>query len=157
LASPAGHLHPKQENRPPTWNSDAILATLEQVFINGKFYSLFSLLFGIGFSIILFRNEAKGVNAIHLFFFWVGDILFLYALITIAITLILSPIVIDLISVLLNVSLGTGFEALAMKIDQHNGLPLNKDGYALYLYSEGVGWASLALIASPLHSKRSDS
>jgi uncharacterized protein len=143
------------------------------VFINGKFYSLFSLLFGIGFSIILFRNEAKGVNAIHLFFFWVGDILFLYALIgmvlplfrkmsdktliTIAITLILSPIVIDLISVLLNVSLGTGFEALAMKIDQHNGLPLNKDGYALYLYSEGVGWASLALIASPLHSKRSDS
>jgi uncharacterized protein len=127
------------------------------VFINGKFYSIFSLLFGIGFSIILFRNEAKGVNAIHLFFFWVGDILFLYALITIAITLILSPIVIDLISVLLNVSLGTGFEALAMKIDQHNGLPLNKDGYALYLYSEGVGWASLALIASPLHSKRSDS
>lgn len=127
------------------------------MFINGKFYSLFSLLFGIGFSIILFRNEAKGVNAIHLFFFWVGDILFLYALITIAITLILSPIVIDLISVLLNVSLGTGFEALAMKIDQHNGLPLNKDGYALYLYSEGVGWASLALIASPLHSKRSDS
>jgi uncharacterized protein len=127
------------------------------VFINGKFYSLFSLLFGIGFSIILFRNEAKGVNAIHLFFFWVGDILFLYALITIAITLILSPIVIDLISVLLNVSLGTGFEALAMKIDQHNGLPLDQDGYALYLYSEGVGWASLALIASPLHSKRSDS
>ncbi|MFN5648506.1 MAG: hypothetical protein ACK458_13415, partial [Sphingobacteriales bacterium] len=117
------------------------------MFINGKFYSIFSLLFGIGFSIILFRNEAKGVNAIHLFFFWVGDILFLYALIgmvlplfrkmsdktliTIAITLILSPIVIDLISVLLNVSLGTGFEALAMKIDQHNGLPLNKDGYAL--------------------------
>ena len=70
----------------PTWNTDAILATLEQVFINGKFYSLFSLLFGIGFSIILVRNEAKGVNAIrvfyrrlfvhlligaiHLFFFW---------------------------------------------------------------------------------------
>jgi uncharacterized protein len=189
LASPAGHLHPKQENRPPTWNSDAILATLEQVFINGKFYSLFSLLFGIGFSIILIRNEAKGINplkifyrrlfvllligAIHLFVFWEGDILMLYAmigmvlplfrkmtdktLITIAITLILSPIVIDLISVLLNVSLGTGFEALAMKIDQHHGLPLDKDGYALYLNSEGVGWASLALIASPLHSKRSDS
>ena len=156
----------------PTWTSDAILATLEQVFINGKFYSLFSLLFGIGFSIILVRNEAKGVNAIrvfyrrlfvllligaiHLFFFWEGDILFLYALIgmvlplfrkmsdktliTIAITLILSPIVIDLISVLLNVSLGAGFESLAMKIDQHNGLPLDKDGYSLYLFNEGAGW-----------------
>jgi uncharacterized protein len=156
----------------PTWTSDAIIATLEQVFINGKFYSIFSLLFGIGFSIILIRNEAKGVNAlrifyrrlfvllligaIHLFFFWEGDILMLYALIgmvlplfrkmndktliTIAITLILSPIVIDLISVLLNVSLGAGFESLAMKIDQHNGLPLDKDGYSLYLFNEGAGW-----------------
>ena len=33
-----------------TWTSDGIIGMLEQVFINGKFYSLFSLLFGIGFS-----------------------------------------------------------------------------------------------------------
>lgn len=81
----------------PTWKADAITGMLEQVFINGKFYSLFSLLFGIGFSIILLRNEAKGVNPLkvfyrrlfillvigagHLFGIWEGDILFLYALI----------------------------------------------------------------------------
>jgi len=69
----------------------------ELTFINGKFYSLFSLLFGIGFSIILIRNEQKGINplkvfyrrlfillligAVHLFLLWEGDILFLYALI----------------------------------------------------------------------------
>ncbi|MGB4770712.1 MAG: DUF418 domain-containing protein [Chitinophagaceae bacterium] len=161
-----------QKQSYPTWTTDAILATLEQVFINGKFYSIFSLLFGIGFSIILVRNEAKGINplkifyrrlfvllligAIHLFVFWEGDILMLYAmigmvlplfrkmtdktLITIAITLILSPLVIDLISVLTQVSLGAGLEGLATKIDQHNGLPLDKEGYATYLYKEGAGW-----------------
>ena len=81
----------------PTWPADGPLALLEQVFVNGKFYSLFSLLFGIGFSIILIRNEQRGVNPLkilyrrlfillligagHLFLLWEGDILFLYALI----------------------------------------------------------------------------
>lgn len=81
----------------PSWKMDAITGMLEQVFINGKFYSLFSLLFGIGFSIILFRQGQKGVSALkvfyrrlfillligafHLFGLWEGDILFLYALI----------------------------------------------------------------------------
>ncbi|MEJ7610878.1 MAG: DUF418 domain-containing protein [Ferruginibacter sp.] len=65
--------------------------------IDGKFYSLFSLLFGIGFSIILLRNQAKGKSGLgyfyrrliilaliglaHAFLLWNGDILFLYALI----------------------------------------------------------------------------
>ena len=81
----------------PTWPADGIVALTELTFINGKFYSLFSLLFGIGFSIILIRNEQKGINplkifyrrlfillvigAVHLFLLWEGDILFLYALI----------------------------------------------------------------------------
>lgn len=80
-----------------TWPADGPLAMLEQVFINGKFYSLFSLLFGIGFSIILIRNEQRGINPLkifyrrlfillligagHLFLLWEGDILLLYALI----------------------------------------------------------------------------
>jgi len=80
-----------------TWPVDGIIGLAELTFINGKFYSLFSLLFGIGFSIILIRNEQKGINpfkifyrrlfvlllfgAVHLFLLWEGDILFLYALI----------------------------------------------------------------------------
>jgi uncharacterized protein len=80
-----------------TWPADGILGLLELTFVKGKFYSLFSLLFGIGFSIILIRNEQRGVNplkifyrrlfillligAAHMFFLWEGDILFLYALI----------------------------------------------------------------------------
>ncbi|HMK26600.1 MAG TPA: DUF418 domain-containing protein [Chitinophagaceae bacterium] len=81
----------------PTWPADGILGICELVFVKGKFYSLFSLLFGIGFSIILVRNEQKGINPLkifyrrlfillligagHLFLLWEGDILFLYALI----------------------------------------------------------------------------
>ena len=80
-----------------TWPWDGILGLLEQTLINGKFYSLFSLLFGIGFSIILIRNEQKGINPLkifyrrlfilliigagHLFLLWEGDILVLYTLI----------------------------------------------------------------------------
>ncbi len=92
-----GFMTPPQREALPTWYADAILGLSEQSFINGKFYSLFSLLFGIGFSIILIRNEQKGINpwkvfyrrlfilsiigAGHLFLLWEGDILFLYALI----------------------------------------------------------------------------
>src|SRR6187401_3347642 len=80
-----------------TWPADGIVGLSELTFINGKFYSLFSLLFGIGFSIILVRNEQRGINPLkifyrrlfilliigagHLFLLWEGDILVLYALI----------------------------------------------------------------------------
>src|SRR5215204_1313054 len=81
----------------PTWPADGILGLCELAFVKGKFYSLFSLLFGIGFSIILIRNEQKGINPLkifyrrlvillligagHLVLLWEGDILMLYALI----------------------------------------------------------------------------
>jgi uncharacterized protein len=82
----------------PTWPADGLFGFLELAFVNGKFYSLFSLLFGIGFSIILLRNEERSINPLkifyrrllvllflfglpHLFFIWEGDILSLYALV----------------------------------------------------------------------------
>jgi uncharacterized protein len=81
----------------PTYQPDIILGFLEQAFVNGKFYSLFSLLFGIGFTIIFSRNEKRGINPVkifyrrlfilmliglgHLLLLWEGDILLLYALI----------------------------------------------------------------------------
>ncbi|ULQ55485.1 DUF418 domain-containing protein [Flavihumibacter rivuli] len=79
----------------PTWPADGALALLEFTFINGKFFSLFSLLFGIGFAIQFLGNEKKGLDAhrifyrrlfilliigiLHLRFLWDGDILTLYA------------------------------------------------------------------------------
>lgn len=155
----------------PTWPADGLLGLLELTFVHGKFYSLFSLLFGIGFSIILIRNEQKGINplkvfyrrlfillligAAHLLLLWEGDILFLYALIGFllplfrrcsdrallswAVALILSPILIDVIKVLLQVKTGDFIEVIAKKIDKSNGVPVD-DSYAQYLFKEGSGW-----------------
>ncbi len=62
----------------------------------GKFYSLFSFLFGYGFAILFLRSEEKGISfkalvsrrffvllligLIHAYLIWVGDILFMYSL-----------------------------------------------------------------------------
>lgn len=80
----------------PTAGIDRIIRYLQYLFIDGKFYTLFSLLFGIGFSIIISNAMRKHVNGfsifyrrmtillligfIHLMFIWSGDILMLYAL-----------------------------------------------------------------------------
>jgi len=154
-----------------TWPADGILGLFEQAFINGKFYSLFSLLFGIGFSIILMRNEQKGINpfkifyrrlfilmifgAIHLFFLWEGDILTLYALIGLflplfrkckdktlliwAAVLILSPILIDIVKIILQVHTGAFLENMGHAMDKKTGIPLDETA-AQYLYRDGAGW-----------------
>lgn len=80
----------------PTAGIDRIVRYLQYVLIDGKFYTLFSLLFGIGFSIIISNAMRKQVNGfsfffrrmvillligfVHLMFIWSGDILMLYAL-----------------------------------------------------------------------------
>lgn len=88
----------KQEvlNAMPTASFDKILDFFHFVFIDGKFYTLFSLLFGIGFSIILLRSQQKGkglgifyrriiilifIGLAHALFLWEGDILLLYGII----------------------------------------------------------------------------
>lgn len=73
--------------------ADYIALFLERVLVDGKFYSVFSLLFGIGFGIQLarggdaalprFRRRLRillGIGAVHAFLIWAGDILMLYAL-----------------------------------------------------------------------------
>lgn len=80
----------------PTARVDRIVRYLQYIFIDGKFYTIFSLLFGIGFSIIIANAAKKGANGfrifyrrmfvlmligfLHLMFLWSGDILMLYAL-----------------------------------------------------------------------------
>ncbi len=80
----------------PTSAWDTVTKWLLSIFIDGKFYTIFSLLFGIGFSIIISNVAKRGGNAyvifyrrmfvllvigfLHLMFIWSGDILMLYAL-----------------------------------------------------------------------------
>ena len=98
------------ENAPkalfPTLGIDTVTQWFLYIFIDGKFYTIFSLLFGIGFSIILDNNRKRGANGIaifyrrmfflfligfaHLIFIWSGDILMLYAIVGMTLPLFLK-------------------------------------------------------------------
>ena len=80
----------------PSHAADSMVRFLQYMLIDGKFYTIFSLLFGIGFSIIISNALKKGADGfrvfyrrmailviigfLHLMFIWSGDILMLYAL-----------------------------------------------------------------------------
>ncbi len=76
---------------------DRIVDAAIYVLVQGKFYLLFSLLFGMGFGVMMQRADARGhgfgavyvrrtlallvIGLIHLLLVWSGDILTIYALI----------------------------------------------------------------------------
>ncbi|MEO7562136.1 MAG: hypothetical protein ABIT07_06035, partial [Ferruginibacter sp.] len=175
-----GGINEKFKASLPTYPADSILSFLQTVFVEGKFYSLFSLLFGIGFSIILINNQQKGINglrifyrrlailvmigAIHLLLFWDGDILLLYGIIGMvlplfrncsdktllkwAVCLILSPILIDIIEILLQWTPGELLRPFAFAIDAKNALP-DDENTAFYLYKAGSGWHEFKVWQEP--------
>jgi uncharacterized protein len=79
----------------PEGAADRAAALAIRFFAEGKFYTLFSFLFGLGFSIILMRTVARGgrpgrlyarrllalllIGLVHAFLIWMGDILVMYA------------------------------------------------------------------------------
>lgn len=89
-------LSDSEQSAMPTADADMLTRWLELVFVDGKFYTIFSVLFGIGFSIILRNCMARGIGGMkvfyrrmavlavigvaHLLLLWSGDILLLYAL-----------------------------------------------------------------------------
>lgn len=89
-------LSPKQAAGLPGAALDAPLAQALETLVEGKFYCLFSMLFGVGFALIARGAERKGEGATrillrrylallgiglcHTILIWFGDILVLYAL-----------------------------------------------------------------------------
>lgn len=89
-------LKPEAAASLPSAEMDKAVRWLLYFWVDGKFYTLFSLLFGIGFSIIIANAAKKGADGfrifyrrmglltligfLHLMFIWSGDILMLYAL-----------------------------------------------------------------------------
>ena len=78
----------------PLWHLDDAAEFVIEWLVVGKFYSIFSLLFGIGFAIQLARLEQRGegvprylrrlfvlflIGLSHLYLLWLGDIVALYA------------------------------------------------------------------------------
>jgi uncharacterized protein len=110
-----------------TWYDQAARLLID-FFAVGKFYSLFSLLFGIGMAIQMGRAQAKGVRFVplyarrmavlfafglfHAYLIWIGDILILYALLGFVLlfafrkcrprTLFIWAVALILVSVLIN-------------------------------------------------------
>ncbi|MBQ6186276.1 MAG: DUF418 domain-containing protein [Bacteroidales bacterium] len=77
---------------PSGWTiSDNVTRAIQTFLIDGKFYTLFSLLFGMGFSIQIDNADGETrtfyrrmivlflIGLCHLLFLWSGDILMLYA------------------------------------------------------------------------------
>ena len=121
---------PAEKRAMPLGGLDKWLEYAHLALIDGKFYSIFSMLFGIGFSIIIFRNARSngltvfyrrllvllGIGLIHGLLIWDGDILIFYALagmvlplfrkltprvlVIIATIMLLSPIAFDLAKVI---------------------------------------------------------
>jgi uncharacterized protein len=80
---------------PDLGGADRMVAIATQVFVQGKFYSLFSMLFGMGFAVMLARGMERGgffttylrrilvllgIGLVHALWIWSGDILVSYAL-----------------------------------------------------------------------------
>ena len=81
----------------PGSSADDRAAFLIEFLVQGKFYCLFSFLFGVGFAVFIQRASARGIDAVRLFrrrlvgllliglihslLIWYGDILTTYALI----------------------------------------------------------------------------
>lgn len=85
---------------------DYTVSWLVAVFVQGKFWTLFSLLFGIGFAVMLGRAEARQsafvlpyvrrivglmlFGAMHYVLIWTGDILHNYAITALALLLVVT-------------------------------------------------------------------
>ena len=57
----------------PTAGIDRVLRFMLYFLVDGKFYTLFSLLFGIGFSIIISNAARKGANGFRIFYRRMGS------------------------------------------------------------------------------------
>ncbi len=86
-----------EENIIAIWGKDQTMwqYRFHHFFVDGKFYSLFSMMFGTGFALQIERLTKRGSNGVHIFrrrvgwlaligylhaqFLWDGDILLLYA------------------------------------------------------------------------------
>ena len=84
----------------PTAGVDCMVRYVQYMLVDGKFYTIFSLLFGIGFSLILARHGRRLfvrrmlllalIGFCHLMFIWSGDILLLYAVGGLLLTLVVG-------------------------------------------------------------------
>ena len=150
-------LSSEEQMEMPTAGIDEIVRYLQYLFVDGKFYTIFSLLFGIGFSLILARHGRRlfvrrmfilvGIGFLHLMFIWSGDILLLYAiggllltlfvglkdrvLLVVALSLILIPIGLDALTEFWGVDFASPFYRQWWRVAEQQGI--NEENFASWL------------------------
>lgn len=136
---------------------DRVVRFFQYMLVDGKFYTIFSILFGIGFSLILARHGRKlfvrrvlilvAIGFLHLMFIWSGDILLLYAvggllltlfigltdktLIVLALALILIPIGLDALTEFGGIDFASPFYQAWWSQAEAQGI--NEDNFASWL------------------------
>lgn len=141
----------------PTAETDRVVRFLQYLLVDGKFYTIFSLLFGVGFSLILDRHGRRlfvrrmlmllMIGFLHLMFVWSGDILLLYAvggllltlfvrlsdraLLWVALLLILAPVGLDALTEFCGISLATPLYNMWWTVAGDNGI--TEDNFATWL------------------------
>ncbi len=141
----------------PTAATDRVVRYLQYLLVDGKFYTIFSLLFGIGFSLILVRHGRRlfvrrmlllvCIGFLHLMFIWSGDILLLYAvgglllalfvsmsdkaLLTLAIALIFIPVGLDALTEFYGIDFAAPFYEAWWNSAASQGI--NEDNFASWL------------------------
>ena len=150
-------LSSEEQTSMPTAGIDEIVRFLQYLLVDGKFYTIFSLLFGIGFSLILARHGRRlfvrrmlilvGIGFLHLMFIWSGDILLLYAiggllltlfvglkdraLLVTALLLILIPIGLDALTEFWGIDFAAPFYQKWWQVAAAQGI--NEDNFASWL------------------------
>lgn len=141
----------------PSAGVDRVVRFLQYMLVDGKFYTIFSLLFGIGFSLILARHSRwlfvrrmlilVAIGALHLLFIWSGDILLLYAvggllltlfvrlsdrvLLWVAMALVLLPVGLDLLTECCGVDFASPFYEAWWRVATAQGI--NEVNFATWL------------------------
>jgi uncharacterized protein len=166
-------LSEKAKQQLSTSGIDPVFRMLQFILVEGKFYSLFSLLFGIGFSIILVKNEQRGTSGLkifyrrllvliffglaHLLLLWEGDILMLYALIGLLLpffrncsnkTLLTWATCLILSPILadicwLTIKWTPGQPLFQKAIAVSEGYGITEQNFADYLFKKGSGYAEV--------------
>lgn len=141
----------------PTAGVDPAVRFLQYLFIDGKFYTIFSFLFGIGFSLFLSHHSRRlflrrmailvVIGFLHLMFIWSGDILLLYAiggllltlfvkvadrwLLALALSLILIPVGLDALTEFAGIQFSRPFYDRWWAVAAANGI--TEENFATWL------------------------
>jgi len=159
-------LSPEQRAVLPGSMFDAPLDWIHMVLIDGKFYSIFSMLFGIGFGFFLSKGSdgllrfyrrmfiLLVIGWLHLRYLWNGDILFLYALLgmllplfrnvrdrtllIVATVLLLMPLAIDTLNVVTDDAFDPGSYPRGIAESRLEELGLAKPAFRAGVINGGV-------------------